>query len=149
MSDSNITISGNLTRDPELRFTAGGSAVANIGVAVAHRYQKHGEWVDETSFINAVVWNTLGENAAASLRRGDRVIIVGRPTVRQYETTDGEKRSAFEIVVEDIGPSLRWGTTTFEKVARASGDQRATSSPSAPGVPARAADPIYGDEEPF
>ncbi len=93
MADSTVTIVGNLTRDPELRFTAGGKGVASFGVAVNRRYQVNGEWQEKTSFFNVTAWDQLGENAAASLTKGARIIVSGRLEQREYETKEGEKRS--------------------------------------------------------
>jgi single stranded DNA-binding protein len=96
MADSTVTIVGNLTRDPELRFTAGGKGVASFGVAVNRRYQVNGEWQEKVSFFNVTAWDTLGENAAASLTKGTRIMVTGRLEQREYETTAGEKRNVVE-----------------------------------------------------
>ena len=101
MADSTVTIVGNLTRDPELRFTAGGKGVASFGVAVNRRYQVNGEWQEKVSFFNVTAWDTLGENAAASLTKGTRIIVTGRLEQREYETTAGEKRNVVEIVADE------------------------------------------------
>ena len=160
MADSTVTITGTLTRDPELRFTTGGRGVATLGVAVNYRYQKNNEWVEEASFFNVTAWATLGENAAASLSKGMRVIVTGRLQQRSYETQQGEKRSVVEIVADEIGPSLRWATAQVEKVARSDagggqgggyqggGNSSGTSGGSS-GAARNAPDPVYGDEEPF
>lgn len=139
--DSNVTIVGNCTREPELRFTAGGKGVASFGVAVNRRYQQNGEWVEKVSFFNVTAWDTLGENAAASLEKGTRVLVSGRLEQRTYETQEGEKRNVVEIVADEIGPSLRWARAQMERVEREKGDK--------PSQPARRPDPVYGDEEPF
>lgn len=141
--DSNVTIVGNCTREPELRFTGGGKGVASFGVAVNRRYQQNGEWVEKVSFFNVTAWDTLGENTAASLHKGDRVLVSGRLEQRSYETQEGEKRNVVEIVADEIGPSLRWARTEIERVEREKGGQ--------PSGPSRAknTDPVYGDEEPF
>ena len=148
MADSTVTITGTLTRDPELRFTTGGRGIASFGVAVNRRYQQNNEWVEQTSFFNVTAWGTLGENASASLTKGTRVIVTGRLEQRSYETQQGEKRSVVEIVADEIGPSLRWATAQVEKTSRsdASGAQGGQG-----GQPSgnRAPDPVYGDEEPF
>ena len=150
MADNSITVVGNITRDPELRFTAGGKGVASFGIAVNRRYQVNGEWQEKVSFFNVVAWDSLGENAAASLSKGSRVIVTGRLEQRDYETKEGEKRSVVEIVADEVGPSLRWARAEVERTQRSGGDGAsggggASSSSGA----ARAADPIYGDEEPF
>ena len=155
MADSVVTIVGNLTRDPELRFTAGGKGIANFGVAVNRRWQQNGEWQEKVSFFNVTAWDTLGENAAASLTKGTRIIVTGRLEQREYETKDGEKRNVVEIVADEIGPSLRWARAEIERIARdssgsgGSGSSSAgTAAPSNVGT-SRAPDPVYGDEEPF
>ena len=162
MADSTVTITGTLTRDPELRFTTGGRGIASFGVAVNRRYQQNNEWVEQTSFFNVTAWGTLGENASASLTKGTRVIVTGRLEQRSYETQQGEKRSVVEIVADEIGPSLRWATAQVEKTSRsdASGAQGGQGGQggygggggnAGAGQPSgnRAPDPVYGDEEPF
>ena len=94
MASNSITLIGNLTRDPELRFTTGGRGVASFGLAVNRRYQVNGEWQEQVSFFNIVCWGDLGENAAATLSKGSRCIVAGRLEQRSWETNDGEKRSA-------------------------------------------------------
>ena len=86
MSTNSVTLIGNLTRDPELRFTTGGRGVASFGLAVNRRYQQNGEWQEQTSFFNVVCWGDLGENAATSLTKGSRVIVTGRLEQRSWET---------------------------------------------------------------
>jgi single-strand DNA-binding protein len=111
-ASNDVTIIGNITRDPELRFLTSGTALTNLGVACNRRYQKNNEWVEETSFFDCVVWRDQAENVAESLTKGDRVIISGRLEQRTWETDDGQKRSKVEIVVDEIGPSLRWALAT-------------------------------------
>ena len=150
--DSTVTIVGNLTRDPELRFTAGGKGVASFGVAVGRRFQQNGEWQEKTSFFNVTAWDTLGENVAASLTKGTRVLVTGRLEQREYETKEGEKRNVVEIVADEIGPSLRWARAEVERVARDGGGNSSGGSNSGAGGSTsggRAPDPVYGDEEPF
>jgi single-strand DNA-binding protein len=150
MADSTVTIVGNITRDPELRFTAGGKGIASFGIAVNRRWQQAGEWQEKVSFFNVTAWDTLGENAAASLTKGTRVIVTGRLEQREYETKDGEKRNVVEIVADEIGPSLRWARADVERIARDSGSGGGGGSSSGGGASAsRAPDPVYGDEEPF
>jgi single-strand DNA-binding protein len=149
MADNSVTLVGNLTKDPELRFTTGGRGVASFGLAVSRRYQVNNEWQEQTSFFNVVAWGTLGENAAASLGKGTRVVVTGRLEQRQYETKEGEKRSVVEINADEIGPSLRWARAEIERIARdgSSGGGAAPSGGNSGGN--RAPDPVYGDEEPF
>src|SRR5262245_17419755 len=110
MADNSVTLVGNLTTDPELRFTSGGRALANFVIAVNRRYQVNGEWQEQVSFFNIVAWGQLGENAAASLTKGARIIVSGRLEQREYQTQAGEKRNAIEINADEIGPSLRFAT---------------------------------------
>ena len=152
MADNTVTLVGNLTRDPELRFTQGGRAVASFGIAVNRRYQVNGEWQEQTSFFNVVAWGTLGENAAASLTKGNRIIVTGRLEQRSYETKEGEKRSVVEIIADEIGPSLRWARAEIERIARDGGQGSGGGGQgggSGSGSFNRAPDPVYGDEEPF
>jgi single-strand DNA-binding protein len=100
------------------------------------------------SFFNVVAWDSLGENAAASLNKGSRVIVTGRLEQRDYETKEGDKRSVVEIVADEVGPSLRWARAEVERTQRSGGDG-ASGGGSSSGGSSRAADPIYGDEEPF
>lgn len=122
MADNTITCVGNVTRDPELRYTQGGRGVTSFGIAVNRRYQVNGEWQEQTSFFNVVAWGTLGENVAASVTKGTRVVVYGRLEQRSYETNDGEKRQVFEIIADEIGPSLRWAQAQIERTARSNAD---------------------------
>jgi single-strand DNA-binding protein len=147
MSNS-ITVTGNLTRDPELRFTQGGRAVANFRVASSRRYQTNNEWQETTSFFDVIAWAELGENAAASLTKGARVIVTGRIEQRDFETRDGEKRTVFEITADELGPSLRFATAQIERTERSGGGDRSYSGGG--GASSRPADnQPYPDEEPF
>ena len=112
MADNTVTLVGNLTRDPELRFTTGGRGVASFGLAVNRRYQVNGEWQDQTSYFNIVAWGQLGENASATLTKGMRVVVTGRLEQREYTTREGDKRQAIEINADEVGPSLRWATAS-------------------------------------
>ncbi len=155
MADSTVTIVGNITRDPELRFTAGGKGIASFGLAVNRRWQQNGEWQEKVSFFNVTAWDTLGENIAASLTKGTRVIVTGRLEQREYETKEGEKRNVVEIVADEIGPSLRWARAEVERIARDGGGNSGGGNSSNAGggggssSGSRAPDPVYGDEEPF
>jgi single-strand DNA-binding protein len=124
--DTPITVIGNLTADPELRFTPSGAAVANFTVASTPRVfdRQTGEWKDqEALFLNCSVWRQAAENAAESLQRGMRVIVNGRLKARSYETREGEKRTVFEIDVEEVGPSLKYATAKVTKTSRSGGGQ--------------------------
>ncbi len=125
-----ITVVGNLTADPELRFTPSGAAVANFTVASTPRTfdRQTNEWKDqETLFLNCSVWRQAAENAAESLQRGMRVIVQGRLKARSYETREGEKRTVFEIDVEEVGPSLKMATAKVSKTTRQGGGQGGAS----------------------
>ena len=114
MSGNSITIVGNITRDPELRFTPSGQANARIGVAVNRRWQDKGsgEWNEATSFFDVICWRELAENVSESLKRGTRVIVTGRLEQRTWEQ-EGNKRSVVEIIADEVAPRLRWATAKF------------------------------------
>ena len=119
-----ITIVGNLVDDPELRFTPSGAAVANFRIASTPRVydRQAGEWRDgDTLFLTCSVWRQAAENVAESLQKGMRAIVQGRLKQRQYETREGEKRTVFEIDVEEVGPSLRSATAKVAKTTRSGG----------------------------
>jgi single-strand DNA-binding protein len=121
-----ITVVGNLTADPELRFTPSGAAVANFTVASTPRTfdRQSNEWKDgEALFLNCSVWRQAAENAAESLTRGMRVIVSGRLKARSYETREGEKRTVFEIDVDEVGPSVKYATAKVTKTSRSGGGQ--------------------------
>jgi single-strand DNA-binding protein len=119
-SMNQVVIVGNLTDDPELRYTPNGAAVVKFRVAVNRRYQdQQGNWKDgDTSYFTVNGWRTLAENVAESLTRGARVVVVGRLQTRSWETQEGDKRSVTEIEADEIGPSLRWATARVEKQTR-------------------------------
>lgn len=120
---NHITVTGNLTREPEIRYTREGQASVTVGVAVNRRWQDRDshEWEEQTSFFDVVCWRALAENAAMTLVKGMRVMVAGRLEQRSWETENGEHRSRVEIVAEDIGPSLRFATAEVHKNARSSG----------------------------
>jgi single-strand DNA-binding protein len=123
--DTQITIAGNLVDDPELRFTPAGQPVARFRVASTPRYldKNTNEWKDGDSlFLTCNVWRQAAENVAESLTRGMRVIVSGRLRQRSYETKEGEKRTVYEVEVDDVGPSLRNASAKVNKVARSGGD---------------------------
>jgi len=136
MSDSTATVCGNVTRDPELRFTPTGSAHASFGLAVNRRWPNRttGEWQEATSFFDVVCWAALAENVAESVTKGTRLLVTGRLEQRSWEAQDGTKRSTVELVADDIGPSLRWATAQVAKnERRGPADGQRTASP--PPVP--------------
>jgi single-strand DNA-binding protein len=153
---SNATIVGNLTRDPELRFTPNGSQVATFGVAVNRRWRgQNGDWQENVSFFNVTCWNDLAENVASTLQKGNRVLVSGRLEQRSWETQQGEKRSTVEIVADEVGPSLRWASAEIQRNERREGGPGGNDTWSGGGgggrpvsnePPAAAYDPT---EEPF
>ena len=158
MSENTVTLVGNLTDDPELRFTAQGAAVANFRIAVSKRIRdpQTNEWKDgDTSFFRVNVWRQLAENVAESLTRGTRVIVTGTLKMRQWETQEGEKRSVVEVVADEIGPSLRWATAQVERTDRSGGGGGGGAGGGGGGDRSSGGRPIEnqsyggGDEEPF
>ena len=151
--DNTVTLTGNLTKDPELRYTTGGRGVASFGLAVNRRYQVNGEWQEQVSFFNVAAWADLGENAAASLHKGNRVMVTGRLEQRSYDTREGEKRNITEVIADDLGPSLRWAQAQVERISRDSADGGGFSggggNSGGAARPATSPDPVYGEEEPF
>ena len=122
--ETTITVIGNLTNDPELRFTPSGSAVANFTIASTPRTfdRQSSEWKDgETLFLRAAVWREAAENVAESLTKGMRVIVSGRLKSRSYETKEGEKRTVIELEVDEIGPSLRYANAKVNRTQRSGG----------------------------
>jgi single-strand DNA-binding protein len=158
-----ITVVGNLTADPELRFTPSGAAVANFTVASTPRTfdRQSGEWKDgEALFLRCNIWRQAAENTAESLTRGMRVIVSGRLRQRSFETREGEKRTVMEMEVDEVGPSLRYATAKVNRAARQGGggygstgappDDPWSSAPQA-GAPAGSGNGAagYDDEPPF
>lgn len=118
-----VTLVGNLTRDPELRFTQSGQARAVLGLAVNRRWQNRqtNEWEEATSFFNVVCWREMAENVAESLSRGSRIMVTGRLEQRSWETQEGDTRSVVEVVADEIGPSLRWASAEVTRNERRGG----------------------------
>ncbi|MEX2659994.1 MAG: single-stranded DNA-binding protein [Acidimicrobiales bacterium] len=152
MADNTVTLVGNATRDPELRYTAGGAATASFGLAVNRRWQNRQtqEWEESVSFFNVVAWREMAENIGESITKGMRVVVAGRLEQRSWETPQGEKRSVVEVVADEIGPSLRWATAAVKRNERtgsgspSGGSEGGGSSRPTPNTP-----PAYDDEEPF
>lgn len=144
---NSVVLVGNCTRDPELRFTPSGQAVATFGLAVNRRWQNRQtqEWEEATSFFDVTCWQQMAENVCESVVKGTRVLVTGRLDQRSWETEQGDKRSKIEVVADEVAPSLRYATAMVTKNERrgAEGDTGfSRSSASAPGE--------YGsDEEPF
>ncbi|HXY44449.1 MAG TPA: single-stranded DNA-binding protein [Acidimicrobiales bacterium] len=158
MSNGNtIVLVGNVTRDPELRFTPSGQPTTTFGLAVNRRWQNRQtqEWEEATSFFDIVCWRELAENASESLRRGSRVIVTGRLEQRSWETSDNEKRSKVEVVADELGPSLRWASAVITKNERKGPGEGGGGRPAVPATAGRSSTPeaeaTYSnyDEEPF
>jgi len=134
-SENSVTLVGNITRDPELRFTPTGQATASFGLAVNRRWQNRqtGEWTEATSFFDIVCWREMAENASESLSRGSRVLVTGRLEQRSWENQEGEKRSKIEVVADEIGPSLRWATAQVTKNERRTPAEGQGGGPSGSG----------------
>lgn len=170
--DTPITVVGNLVGDPELRFTSTGQPVATFRIASTPRWrdQQSGEWKDGDSlFLSCNVWRQAAENVAESLQRGMRVIVTGRLKQRNYETREGEKRTVYEVEVDDVGPSLRNASAKVNRASRGGGGGEGgfggggnrggggAGGQSAPGDSGQNADPWassdtgggYSDEPPF
>ncbi|ORJ99845.1 single-stranded DNA-binding protein [Prescottella equi] len=131
-NDTVITVIGNLTEDPSLRFTPAGAAVANFTVASTPRTfdKQKNEWVDgEALFLRCNIWREAAENVAESLTRGFRVIVSGRLKQRSFETREGEKRTVVELEVDEIGPSLRYATASVNKANRGGGSRKPAAKP--------------------
>ena len=122
-SENQVTIVGNLTRDPELRYTPNGAAVIKLGVAVSRRVKdESGQWKDaDTSFFDVTAWRSMAENIAETLTQGTRVVVVGRLRTNSWETAEGERRSKVEIEADEVAPSLRWATAKLERQGRSAG----------------------------
>lgn len=156
MSGNSVFIVGNITRDPELRFTPSGQATATFGLAVNRRWQNRQtqEWEEATSFFDVVCWREMAEHASESLSRGSRVMVSGRLEQRSWETQDGDKRSKVEIVADEVGPSLRWATAEVRKSERRGPSDSGSGSGGSSGG-SYASSPSGGDsgwaqdEEPF
>jgi single-strand DNA-binding protein len=155
--DTVITVIGNLTADPELRFTPSGAAVANFTVASTPRtFDKNsGEWKDgEALFLRCNIWRQAAENVAETLTRGARVIVSGRLKQRSYETREGEKRTVVELEVDEVGPSLKYATAKVNKVSRGGGGGGFGGSGGGPSDDPWGSAPMAGsgggdDEPPF
>ncbi|WP_439659587.1 single-stranded DNA-binding protein [Lentzea sp. HUAS TT2] len=157
--ETTITVVGNLTADPELRFTQRGAAVASFTVASTPRKfdRNSGEWKDgEALFLRCNVWRQVAENVAESVTRGSRVLVSGRLRQRSFETKEGEQRTVVELEVDEIGPSLRYATAKVNKVSRGSGGGQqpggdgGSESPGGSWGPDPAADAGgFGDEPSF
>ena len=144
-TDNQVTLVGNLTDDPELRFTPSGAAVANFRLAVTPRVREGDSWKDgETSFFRVNVWRQMAENVAETMTKGSRAIVVGRLRTRSWETPEGEKRSVTEIEADEVGPSLKFATAKVERASRGGGGGDYAGNSSAPKSTGQ-----FNDEPPF
>jgi single-strand DNA-binding protein len=144
-NDNQVMLVGNLTDDPELRFTANGAAVANFRLAVTPRVREGDQWKDgETSFFRVNVWRQQAENVAETLNKGSRCIVVGRLRMRSWETPEGEKRSVTEVEADEIGPSLKFATAKVERSSRGGGDFAGNAAGGSRGGGGQ-----FNDEPPF
>ncbi len=160
VGEPQINMVGNLVADPELRFTPSGVAAASVRIAVTPRSRDNatGEWKDgETVWLSGTVWRQYAENVAESLTKGTRVIVIGRLKQRSYETREGEKRTVYEVDIDDIGPALRYATAKIQRTSRSGTSDSGQSAPAASGggdpwgAPAGGGDSWGGavDEPPF
>jgi single-strand DNA-binding protein len=151
MADNAITVVGNVTRDPELKFLNSGQAALKLSIAVNRRWQNRQtqEWEERVSYFEVVGYGAMAENAANSLTKGARVIVSGRLEQRSWETENGDKRSIVEINADEIGPSLKWATAVVTRTPRAEGSNFQSSD--RPAATPRSNEPSsYAfDEEPF
>ena len=146
MPDNTITIVGNTTREPELRFTASGQATASFSVAVNRKWQNRQtqEWEEQVSFFDCVAWQSLAENVCETIRKGDRIIVTGRLEQRSWKTQEGENRTKIELVADEVGPALRFATAVVTKTERSSG-----GTPRTRPAPTAAQGGDSYDDEPF
>lgn len=136
VGEPQINMVGNLVADPELRFTPSGVAAASVRIAVTPRSRDNatGEWKDgETVWLSGTVWRQYAENVAESLTKGTRVIVIGRLKQRSYETREGEKRTVYEVDIDDIGPALRYATAKINRTSRGSSADAGGGAPAASG----------------
>jgi single-strand DNA-binding protein len=140
---NNVELTGNVTRDPELRFTPSGQPVATFGLAVNRRWQNKQtqQWEEAVSYFDIVCWGQLAENVAESITKGTRLMVTGRLDQRTWETQEGDKRSKVEIVADEVGPSLRWATASVTR-----NERNGAGDPGAAAAPAPAQAPDYTDE---
>jgi single-strand DNA-binding protein len=151
MPDNAITVIGNITRDPELKFLNSGQAAVRLSVAVNRRWQNRQtqEWEERVSYFEVTGYGAMAENAANSLAKGTRVIVSGRLEQRSWETENGDKRSIVEINADEIGPSLKWATAVVTRTPRAEGSNFQSSDRPAAAPRTNEPSSYAFDEEPF
>jgi len=151
MADNAVTVVGNVTRDPELKFLNSGQAALKLSIAVNRRWQNRQtqEWEERVSYFEVVGYGAMAENAANSLTKGARVIVSGRLEQRSWETENGDKRSIVEINADEIGPSLKWATAVVTRTPRAEGSNFQSSDRPAAAPRSNEPSSYAFDEEPF
>ena len=150
--DNNVTLVGNVTRDPEIRYTPSGQTVATFGLAVNRRWQNRqtNEWEEQVSFFDVKCWAQMAENVSESVAKGTRVVVTGRLEQRSWETDNGDKRSKIEVVADEVAPSLRWATAQVSKIERSqAGSGGGAGNSSGGGRPVANEPANYDGEEPF
>jgi single-strand DNA-binding protein len=142
---NSINVVGNLTGEPELRYTQSGTAMVSGSIASNRRYQVNGEWQEQTSYFNFTAWRELAENIASTMSKGMRVVATGRMEQKDWVDKDGNKRTSYDLVLDEIGPSLRWATAVVTKT-----DKNGSGSSSPSIVAASAAfNATVTEEDPF
>lgn len=149
--DNTVTLVGNVTRDPEIRYTPSGQTVATFGLAVNRRWQNKTshEWEEQTSFFDIKVWAQMAENVSESIMKGTRVVVTGRLEQRSWETDSGDKRSKVEVVADEVAPSLRWATAQVHRIERSDGAGPGTARAAMPASSSAGGQGQYDGEEPF
>ena len=142
MTDNHVTMTGNITRDPEIRFTNTGKSVTSFSIAVGRRYQVNGEWTEQTSFFNVSAWGQLGENIAASASKGTRVTVTGRMEQREYQDKEGNKRQAVDLMADEVSASMKWATVAITRNPKSADATYA-------GKTAAASPTVESEESPF
>ena len=121
-----FTVVGNLTQDPELRFTQGGTPLCSGGIASNRRYQVNGQWEEQTSYFNFTAWREMAENIAATFAKGMRVVATGRMEQKDWVDKEGNKRTTYDFVLDEIGPSVRWATAQVTKTEKNNGSPQSS-----------------------
>jgi single-strand DNA-binding protein len=149
--DNTVSLVGNVTRDPEIRYTPSGQTVATFGLAVNRRWQNRQtqEWEEQVSFFDVKVWQQMAENVSESILKGTRVVVTGRLEQRSWETDNGDKRSKIEVVADEVAPSLRWATAQVNKIERSQASGGSSAGTSGAGRPVANKPTNYDGEEPF
>jgi single-strand DNA-binding protein len=149
--DNNVTLVGNVTRDPEIRYTPSGQTVATFGLAVNRRWQnkQNNEWEEQVSFFDVKCWAQMAENVSESVQKGTRVVVTGRLEQRSWETDNGDKRSKIEVVADEVAPSLRWATAQVNRIERSQAGSGGGAGNSGAGRPVANEPANYDGEEPF